>query len=175
MAFLVRKARGGDEHRIAEICIGAWQSAYAGIMAEEYLNSLSVEESSTQWHRTIREPGLGSYIVVETSGVVEGFAVFGPARDSKLKGEGASELVAINISPNQWRSGLGWELMNYIERDLSSRGFKCIYLWVATENRRARAFYSAYGFVRENITRVNQRFSNIEETRYCFQLVRRAL
>jgi len=171
MNLRVRQAQEGDENRIAEIQINAWQQAYAGIMADNYLASLELGEISELWHQSITQFSLGSLAVIEKNGIIEGFSVFGPARDKELQGGMASELVAINICPNYWRSGIGGKLLDYVINELASRGYEFVYLWVATENKSARAFYQAYGFICDNFTKINERFSGIEETRYVLKLV----
>ncbi|NRA54954.1 MAG: GNAT family N-acetyltransferase [Gammaproteobacteria bacterium] len=171
MNLIVRQAQNGDENRIAEIHISAWQKAYAGIMEDNFLASLKLGEIIDLWHQSITQVSLGSLAVVEKNGIIEGFSVFGPASDKELQGGMASELVAINICPKYWRSGMGGKLLDYVINELLSRGYEFVYLWVATENKRARAFYQAYGFICENLTKINERFSGIEETRYVLKLV----
>lgn len=146
--------------------MAAWRRAYAGIMPQDVLDSLNISERTAMWRRTFESRGKGSYIVVEVDGSVEGFAVYGPARDEDLDSDEAAELVALNVNPEAWSEGLGGALLRQVIQETSDCGCHTLYLWVATRNTRAIAFYEKHGFISENKTKSDPKHSNIHERRY---------
>ncbi|WP_028671947.1 GNAT family N-acetyltransferase [Saccharospirillum impatiens] len=166
MNTVVRKARAGDELRMAEIQVNAWQRAYAGIMSPELLESLDIHQKSAMWQNALEQSGPGRYLVAEVDGTVEGFAVFGPARDNDLGDSNAAEIVSININPALWRVGIGSALIHSIIDCCDAEKFEGVHLWVATENTRARRFYERHGFSSENRIKVDPGHDLVEEMRY---------
>jgi len=49
----IREANIEDAKGIANVHVKAWQSAYKGIMPEEYLLSLSVKDKTELWLQTL--------------------------------------------------------------------------------------------------------------------------
>ncbi len=165
MNIEVRKARAGDETRMAEIQIAAWRRAYSGIMSPSLLDALDINQKTDMWRNALERAGKGSYIVAEVNGRVEGFAVFGPARDKDLDGSESAEIVSINIDPDKWGNGLGRSLLNSMIERLSTDGFGSIYLWVVERNERAIRLYQQNGFIREGNVKTDPKHSDIQELR----------
>ncbi len=145
MEALIRKARLGDETSIARVHVAAWQAAYTGFMGSEFLNSLSIERRTEMWKDVLRQPGRGEYLVAEVQNRIQGFAVFGPARDSDLD-ELASELVALNVHPDFWRRKLGANLLKTVIGSVSKESYKSLHLWVIEGNLPAQKLYEGFGF-----------------------------
>ena len=51
--MIIRPAGLADAFRIATIHVEAWQVAYRGILADEFLAALSVEERHVGWQRIL--------------------------------------------------------------------------------------------------------------------------
>jgi ribosomal protein S18 acetylase RimI-like enzyme len=166
MSIVVREAKIGDEPSIAAIHVAAWRRAYVGIMSQELLDSLDINQKRDMWRDTLEHPGKGSYIVSEVNGVIEGFSVFGPARDQDINESEAAEIVAINVNPEKWRLGLGSALLQHVVDRAATNGNRAIYLWVASKNTRAIKFYSSHAFSCEGRTKYDPKHSSIEEVRY---------
>ncbi len=162
----VRKARAGDETRMAEIQIAAWRRAYSGMMSPSLLDALDINQKTDMWRNALERAGKGSYIVSEVDGHVEGFAVFGPARDQDLNESESAEIVSINIDPDKWGVGLGRSLLNYMIDQFSADGFGSVYLWVVTQNERAIRLYQRNGFVSEGKIKADPKHSGIQELRF---------
>lgn len=165
MKITVRKARVGDETRMAEIQVAAWQRAYAGIMSLSLLDSLDIAQKTNMWRNALEHVGKGSYTVSEIDGHVEGFAVFGPARDQDLNETDSAEIVSINVNPDRWGVGLGRSLVEFMISRLSADGFGSIHLWVATPNETAIRFYEQHDFTREGKVKADPKHSGIQEVR----------
>lgn len=165
MSIDVRKAKVGDEIRMAAIQIAAWRRAYSGIMSPALLDALDINQKTAMWRNALERAGKGSYRVAEVNGRVEGFAVFGPARDKDLNGSESAEIVSINIDPDKWGFGLGRSLLNSMIERLSTDGFGSIYLWVVEQNERAMRLYQRNGFIREGRIKTDPKHSGIQELR----------
>jgi ribosomal protein S18 acetylase RimI-like enzyme len=155
-----------DAPQLARVHCRAWQSAYPGIMPEEFLASLD-EKSSTQRWRGILGASAEGVRVCERDSAIVGFCSFGNSRDDDAV-QTVGELYSLNVDPSSWRMGVGRELTAVAVAALQTRGFASITLWVASENRRARRFYEKLGFAPEGRSRAETIRPDVQvpETRY---------
>ncbi len=114
--------------------------AYRGFFPDEWLDRLTVEDRLPLWERHLADDDSAT-LVAEIDGIVLGFALLGPDRDDRSKGE----VRAIYLDPLAWRRGIGRALMLSSEEMLSER-FATANLWVLDQNARARRFYEAVGW-----------------------------
>lgn len=172
MEVFVRKANLGDEESIARVHVAAWQAAYIEFMSIDFLNSLSVERKKEMWANALKQPGRGQYIVAEVQNHIQGFAVFGPARDSDLE-ESASELVALNVHPELWRQNLGASLLKRVLESVSQECYESLHLWVIKGNLPAIRLYERFGFEYSGTSKTDSRHSGspLQELRYSKLLV----
>ena len=164
----IREANKNDAYGIANVHVKAWEVGYAEIMTKEYLESLSIEQKTKMWSKSLSEKGLGINLVIEENKKIIGFFVFGPARDKDLSNDNFGELVALNILPSNWGKGLGSMAIKYILKISKGRKWSVVYLWVLENNMRARAFYEAHGFVKEGLEKFDKTLTGHElhEIRY---------
>ena len=133
--MIVRPAKLEDSVTIGKIYCDSWKAAYKGIMPQDYLDALTPDD------RTINP---ANYLVLESEeGVVFGLANLGSSRDKERPEWG--ELRAIYLLPEYWRKGSGTALFQGAEAELGRRGYSRYFLWVLTENVRARRFYEKMG------------------------------
>jgi ribosomal protein S18 acetylase RimI-like enzyme len=145
----VRRATPDDAHAIAEIQVETWRAAYAGVMPQDVLDGLDVEDRTGWWRRWIEEETTAQFLA-ERVGVGVGFVSAGPCGLE----EGLGEVYAIYVRPDAWSTGAGRALMDAAVEWLTKR-WPAAVLWVAEENPRARRFYERYGWVAES-TRVEE-------------------
>lgn len=72
-----------DAAGIAAVHVISWQHAYAGLIPQDYLDSLSVQDRTQSWERNLTRPptpGVAT-LVVELDLRIIGFASLGPSRD----------------------------------------------------------------------------------------------
>jgi ribosomal protein S18 acetylase RimI-like enzyme len=147
----IREARPQDVPAIAKVHVDSWRTTYQGIVASEFLASLSYEESERMWLKGLASsPNPVSLFVAETpDGAVVGFAAVGPEREGDTTHKG--EIYAIYLVQNYQRQGIGRALFRACVGKLDERGFTSFLLWVLRANP-ARHFYEALGgkFLREN-------------------------
>lgn len=70
-----------------------------------------------------------------------GIASLGQAEE-----EGVAELFGMWVSPSRRGSGVAWELTHAAALHARAAGRRALKLWVSTDNGRAVAFFSSYGF-----------------------------
>ena len=139
----VRPATPDDARAIAEVQVETWRAAYVGVMPQETLDGLDVDERASAWSHWLSIETSAQF-VAERSGAVVGFVSAGPCRHDEESGE----VYAIYVRPDAWGTGSGWRLMDAAVAWLADRWQEAI-LWVAEENPRARGFYERYGWVAE--------------------------
>jgi ribosomal protein S18 acetylase RimI-like enzyme len=151
----IRRAELGDAEGIARVHVDTWQAAYLGLLPAAYLNSLTVSGQTEKWRRILRgytTEGSRTW-VLSVGGTVMGFSTSGPTRDNDDEPRTVGEIYTLYVSPQLWGHGLGAELIAAVQRDLSSRGFLVVTLWVLEANTRARRFYELEGLAHDGARR----------------------
>jgi ribosomal protein S18 acetylase RimI-like enzyme len=143
----VRRAVPEDARAIAEVQVRSWRVAYQGLMPEEVLEGLSVEQRAQFWRgAAAMESAAGGVFVAASGADVLGFCAFAtPGRDDDAEGR-VAEIGAIYVDPATWRGGVGSALMDTALTELRTGGWCSVTLWVLAENRQAREFYARFGF-----------------------------
>jgi RimJ/RimL family protein N-acetyltransferase len=172
MEPIVRKAKPCDAEEISIIHNNAWREGYKGIMPDEFLSSLTVEDRMSMWKEALTSQDKGSYVVSELQGVLQGFSVFGPARDVDISSSSAGELVALNVNPRMWGHGIGSALINYVIKSAVEKEWNVLCLWVIESNSRAINLYKRFGFEKEGVSKVDTSHCGypITEHRYAKRL-----
>jgi GNAT superfamily N-acetyltransferase len=143
---LLRAARPEDARPVAEVHVASWRHAYRGLLAEEYLERLSVEDREGMWLGAFADPGPKSgAFVAEVDGRIVGFASFAPSRDEDVP-ERTGEVPAIYVDPSMLGTGVGRELFEAATLALRDAGFARATLWVLAANALARRFYERAGW-----------------------------
>jgi ribosomal protein S18 acetylase RimI-like enzyme len=142
----VRRAVRDDAAPIGGVHVRAWQAAYRGLMPDEVLDGLSVEQREQMWQQALaNQEGPVVYVAVDDAAVVGFCAVAAPSRDEDAEDD-VAEIVAIYVDPNAWRVGVGRALMDVALAELREDAWRSVTLWVLAENHPARDFYARLGF-----------------------------
>jgi GNAT superfamily N-acetyltransferase len=136
--------------------------AYRGLMPEDYLAGLRVEDRAQRYHFESLDPARPKTLVAVEADTILGFATISPARDEDAAGQG--ELCALYVEPDCWGRGIGGALAAAARNDLCSLGFSKAMLWVAAGNTRAERFYRADGWARDESHRPRQIWNVIVDT-----------
>jgi GNAT superfamily N-acetyltransferase len=132
--------------------VRAWQAAYRGLLPDDYLDRLSVEERAARYSFGSGDPDAPvTILAVEELGAVSGFASLGRSRDEDTAQDG--EVYAVYVDPPRWGTGVGRLLMVESQLRLRARGFDRAVLWVLAGNERAASFYLAGGWRRDGARR----------------------
>jgi len=140
----IRDAKVKDAADIALIHLNTWRIAYAGIVPNSHLNSLSLERLQKHWENTLTQSIGNTIVAVTEDEQVIGWAFFGPSRDKD--GVGYGELYAIYLDSDYWGKGYGQELIFFAIEHLKKKGLTTITLWVLEKNKRTIRFYEKAGF-----------------------------
>jgi ribosomal protein S18 acetylase RimI-like enzyme len=143
---VIREAVETDADAMGRLHVRAWQSAYRGVMPDEYLDGLQAAERVTMWRDRISRLELPPLLVAVVADDVVGFAAFG-AEHSPSTPSTCGELYAMNLDPDHWGRGIGRILLRCVTQVLMDAGYEEAVLWVVPENERARALYESEGWV----------------------------
>lgn len=146
---MIRAADLDDASRIASISVMSWRAAYAGIVPDDALRDLDVDERADRWTRILAD-GSGTVLVWD-DGQVRGFLSGGPCRDDDAGGD--LEVYALYVEPDRWRDGIGSALMAAFLSDERTDGVRTARLWVLEANAHGRAFYERCGYVRDGASK----------------------
>jgi len=138
---MIRKATFKDAAAIARIHVGTWRVAYAGIVPDDYLASLSEENRTQGWQQKLTDDRTIIWVAEKDSQVI-GWVSGGMSRDADTQGE--AEVYAIYVSPQHWDCGVGRGLMATMEASLPDG--QSTTLWVLRDNQRAIRFYEKMGY-----------------------------
>ncbi|MFG3152085.1 GNAT family N-acetyltransferase [Streptomyces sp. NPDC048219] len=136
-----------DCDRVSALRVRGWQSAYRGLMPQQYLDGLSVTEDAERRRALFaRAPAdLVNLVAEDDAGGVVGWACHGPYRDGERRTEDA-ELYAIYVDTGRLGGGVGQALLQESVRRCATAGHPRMLLWVLEGNTRARRFYERAGF-----------------------------
>lgn len=143
--MIVREARPSDALSIAKVHVRCWREAYVGIVPQQTLDTMSVDDRHARWASLLEaeQPDAAFRVfVAEADGGVVGFASVMKQRDERLAEDGfAGEFAAIYILADFYGTGVAQQLMVAMCRHLESIGVETASVWVLEQNVRARRFY----------------------------------
>ena len=133
-----------DMPRCAEINVFAWRSAYRGIVSDEILfNNMLVSSVTVQLSDYVQKNDHVENYVYD-DGIVKAFMSLGACRDEDKPN--AFEIWGIYVDPLFEMQGIGFVMVNYLEKRAKEQGYREICLWVPEENTDLRHFYLNIGF-----------------------------
>lgn len=145
--MIIRPACLADALPIATIHVEAWRVAYQGIVPDEFLRALSVEERHLGWQQILETEESLTW-VAEDGDMALGWISMGKSRDANAP-PSIGEIWAIYVRPDHWSRGVGRALCTAAEQELRRQGFTDVTLWVLKDNERALRFYVSNGFIRD--------------------------
>lgn len=142
MNLNIRKATIEDANGIAKVHVRSWQETYQGIVSQDYLDSLKVDDRKPLWEKSLSESADTSpvFVAVNSEGEIVGFASFGKERSGNFDADG--ELYAIYILKEYQRIKLGMRLLLAGLEDLLKQDYEAMLVWVLADNE-SRKFYES--------------------------------
>lgn len=162
----IREAVIGDEKGIARVHVDSWRTTYKGIVSDDFLDQLSVEQRTENWRRGIGNNSL--YVAVE-NGEIVGFATGGKERTGNYPAD--SELFAIYLLQKVQGNGIGKQLMQAVARDLKEQGLTEMLVWVLDLNP-SKVFYETVGGKQIGETMIEIGGESFKEIAYVWDLER---
>ncbi|MEN6339821.1 MAG: GNAT family N-acetyltransferase [Clostridiaceae bacterium] len=166
----IRQAAREDAPVIARIINASWRAAYAGIVPQDALVTLSDEKKQSQLAAGLDRFPEMRYYVLEADGIPFGAASLHPTHDTDLPN--TAEFSFFYLLPDCWRSGYGTLLLVHLEHEAKTRGFLRLCCWTLAENVRAIAFYEKHGFRIDGARQVVTIGKPLEVIRFVKQLIR---
>lgn len=143
MSLSVRQAEPEDALAIARVHVHSWQVAYRGLLSEDYLAQMRVEERAERYDLANRDPSKPQTIVAVDRGFVCGFAtVSAHCEEPACFGE----LCALYVDPRYWNRGVGRALIAAARERMVGYGIPTAVLWLLEGNARAARFYELDGW-----------------------------
>ncbi|MFP5227749.1 MAG: N-acetyltransferase family protein [Acidobacteriota bacterium] len=139
----IRPAEPKDASAIARVHLASWKTTYPGIIPQEYIDGLRVENGIARWQIEL-SGRKATVLVAEDRRGVFGF-IAGGAIEHPVDGY-QGELGAIYLLASHQRKGAGAALVRHLARDLRQQGFANMAVW-ALEANPACAFYRRLGGV----------------------------
>jgi len=140
----IREARVSDAAGLARVSVDSWQSTYAGIIPQEFLDSLTYEGRTKRWEERLSDPDSpGFTFITETNeGDIVGYA-------GGLKGNSGDPLYTgevgdIYLLKEYQRQGIGRRLMATAALRIKEYGHDSLLVWVLEDNPN-RKFYESLG------------------------------
>ncbi|SEO97936.1 GNAT family N-acetyltransferase [Paenibacillus sp. OV219] len=142
--MLIREATIADAVQIASVHVKSWQTTYRGIIADDYLDSLSVDQRIRNWKWTFNNMNVHDriFVAVADNGRIVGFANGGGCREPERGYD--SELYAIYLLEPYQRAGIGKQLFRHVRDALRNTDRSSMMLWVLADNP-SLTFYLAQG------------------------------
>lgn len=156
--YLIRQPEDGDARALADVHVRVWKATYSGLVDRAKLDALTVAAGEERWQRIIggldrqESEGVRTRCAVHTAtGRIIGFATGGPARD--VGAPSTTQLWSLNVVPGHHGTGVAGDLLDAV---IGERG---AYLWLATGNTRALAFYRKHRFELDGAVQLDEEWS----------------
>ncbi|MCX6129304.1 MAG: GNAT family N-acetyltransferase, partial [Proteobacteria bacterium] len=123
-----------DAAAIAATHVQTWQTAYRGIIPDEFLAKLSIADRQNFWEKHLAALPAGShiYVAVDSKAQVLGFSSAGPNRDQEYPYDG--EVMALYLLKEQQGHGIGRHLFQASIDCLVDSGCRKMLVWVLAQN-----------------------------------------
>lgn len=162
----VRAATPADATGIAQVRVDAWQAAYRGYIADDYLDSLTWVDSAVRFRNSMGVPARDEhFLVAEEGGVIVGFVIFGPERAVAALDRG--EIYAIYVHPEDQGRGVGSRLFLTAVASLQMMGMRSLLVWTL-ENGPSTGFYEHFGGLRTCLKNMDLGGKNYGHVAYCW-------
>ena len=169
---MIRQAKVEDAKEIASIVNRSWQTAYKGLIDDDFLDSLSIEENTKRWIENIKSQSEANNIYVyedEDDNKIKGVIRFGEPGDKKNNKFNA-EIHVLYVEPDSKRKGIGTKLFKLAINNFLDRGKQDLIIWCLKGNTIGMNFYKKMGgkLVQERKDIVKG--INVEEVGFEFKL-----
>ena len=122
MSIIIRNIKYEDIEAVVDIQIDGWQTAYRGIVDDEFLDNMDrnaeIEKRKKDW----KENG---FIVAEENNEILGFCRYSIGNDDLENFPNIDcEIRALYVKSNKKRLGIGKQMFSYVVKDFKSQNKK---------------------------------------------------
>ena len=141
---MIRKAIKEDSYNIANLIVASWQTAYKGLIDDNYLNNLSVSDRMTGWENNILNQNENNHIYVyEEDSKILGVIRFGKPDDESANYN--SEIHVLYVEPSFKRKGIGTKLFDFARTYFINNNTTDMIIWCLRNNIPSIKFYEKMG------------------------------
>jgi len=151
ITLLIRRAKASDAPSIAWVHISSWRAAYASILSESFLASLSLKDRTERWEKAITGDFSRTHIAL-VDDVLAGFICIGPATEvpEDITGQKPGFIYTLYVHPEYWNRSIGTELIREASSDMLD-DYDELFLLVFADNHQGKRFYESRGFSFRNV------------------------
>ena len=135
------KASIKDIKNIAALIKAGWNSAYIGLIPDEYLKNMNEEELVKRWKANIEKKQ--DIYVYEINNKLMGVVKFG--KTENLSEENMGEIMVLYVQPKSKRNGIGTYLFRFAQNKLKKKKYKKMIVWCLKGNIEGTNFYKKMG------------------------------
>lgn len=141
---MIRKAIKEDSYSIAKLIVESWQTAYRGLIDDNYLNTLSIPDRVIGWEKNILSQNKNNHIYVyEEDNKILGVIRFGKPDDESSNYN--SEIHVLYVEPSLKRFGIGTKLFNFAKTYFVKQNTTNMIIWCLKNNLPSIKFYEKMG------------------------------
>lgn len=153
-ALRIRDGSVDDAERVEAVHYESREAAYANRVSEWPPAGPDRAGRIERWERWLADPEI-SCLVGEIDGELVGFCTVRASHDPDADRADVAEMPTLYIRPGAWHRGHGRALCEAGIGRAVSQGFRSMTLWVLEVNKRACAFYEAFGFEPDGVTKID--------------------
>ena len=143
MEHVIFPAGPDDALALAEVHVASWRESYRGLIADSYLDRMSVAQHTQRFYRSLvrLEPHSATLAAADRDGLV-GYVAGGPSRSRR---QGEAEIQTLYVRLFAQRVGLGRRLLISAARVFADMGARSLMISTLRDNLPARRFYGHLG------------------------------
>ena len=142
--IIIRTATINDAEKVAKIKIEGWQTAYRGIIDDDFLDNMNINEEIEKRKNNIENGA--DIIVAELDNEIVGFCLYrNYIKNPESYSNANCELSSLYVRGSLKRRGIGKRLMQHVIQKLQNQGKTKMILGCLKENYPSRAFYEKMG------------------------------
>lgn len=135
------KPKPTDSLEIAKLIKDGWNSAYKGLISEEFLKNMNIDDMATKWKNNIKT-NENIYVYVSNDKIL-GVITFGDAKEYATQNIG--EIFCLYVKPEEKRKGIGTQLLEFAKNKLIQEGYQKMIIWCLKGNKQGANFYKKCG------------------------------
>ena len=164
----IRDVKKEDLKAVAEIAVNGWKTAYRGIISDEYLDNLTIDENYKKILRNYTENG---FVVAVLNKKVVGICRYRKGNAYKDEHPNVEcEIVALYVKPEYKNNGIGKKIVNYVINQFKQNGYTQMIIWCLKDNYPSRAFYEKMGGIYCGENRIERGNKEYKEAGYIYNL-----
>ncbi len=143
MEHVIFPAGPDDAEALAQLHVAAWRESYRGLIADSFLDRMSVPAHAARFHRSLVRPGEhDATLAAANRDGLTGYAAGGPSRTRQA---GQAEIHTLYVRLAAQRRGLGQRLLVGMARVFADQGARSLMISTLRDNLPARRFYEHLG------------------------------